>query len=96
MQCTRKRLITQFNTDHLLANTKSLEGNPVAWICTTVKFTVSYTCTNSSEVGDTQHWLNDDVGILDRLKSDLAPEIMGKHTKFQDQVKRLQTDTFKS
>ena len=32
MQLNRKRLNAQFYTDHLLAKTKSLEGNTGAWI----------------------------------------------------------------
>ena len=40
-----------------------------------------------SEVVDTLRRFANDVGILDRLRSDLAPEITGKRTEFQAQVK---------
>ena len=92
MQLNRKRLNAQFYTDHLLAKTKSLDGNTGAWVYTTGKFTAVYPCEKRSEVGDTLRRFADDVGIPDRLKSDLAPEITGKHTEFQAQVKRLRID----
>ena len=53
---------------------------------------MEYLCTKRSEVGDTLLRFADDVRILNRLRSDLAPEIMGKHTEFQAQVKRLQIE----
>ena len=78
MQLNMKRLNARFYNDHLLANTKSLEGNTGARIYTTGKFKVAYPCTNHSEVGDTLQQFTDDVGIPDRLRSDMAPEILGK------------------
>ena len=42
MHLNRTRLNAKFNTDHLLANTKSLEGNTGAWIYNTVSFAVVY------------------------------------------------------
>ena len=87
-----KRLNTKFYTDQFLAKTKYLEGNTGAWIYTTGKFTVAYPCTNLSEVGDTLQQFADDVGIPDQLSSDLASEITGNHTEFQDKVKCLRID----
>ena len=92
MQLNRRRLNAQFYTDHLVAQTKSLDGNTGAWIYTTGKFTTVYPCAKRSEVGDTLRMFADDVRIPDRLRSDLAPEITGKNTEFQAQVKRLRID----
>ncbi len=84
----RKRLNAQFYTDHLVAKTKSLDGNTGAWVYTTGKFTAVYPCALQSEAGDTLKKFADDHGIPDRLRADLAPEITGKHKEFQAQVKR--------
>ena len=48
-----------------------------------------YPCTNRSEVGDALQRFDNDVGIPDRLRSDMTPEITVKHTEFQAQVKHL-------
>ena len=92
MQLNRKRLNAQFYTDHLPAKTKSLDANTGAWVYTTGKFTAEYPCVKRDEAGDTLRRFSDDVGIPDRLRSDLASEITGKHTEFQAQVKRLRID----
>ena len=88
----RKHLNAQFYTDHLQTKTKSLEGNVGSWIYTTKNFTVAYPCKNRSELGYTLERFADDVVIPDVFKSDLAPEIIGKHTEFQAQIKRLHID----
>ena len=92
MQLNRKHLNAQFYTNHLLAKTKSLEGKTIAWDYNTGKFTMAYPCTQHSEVGDTLRQFAADVGIPDILRSDLSPEITGKYTEFQDQVKWLHID----
>ena len=51
-----------------------------------------YPYTKRSEVGDKIRRFAYGVGIRDRLRSDLVPEIKGKHTEFQDQLKRLRID----
>ena len=89
IKLNRKCLDAQFYTNHLLAKTNSLERNTGSSIYSTGIFTVAYSCTNCLEIGDTLRRLSDDVGIPDRLRSDMAPEITVKHTEFQDQVKRL-------
>ena len=89
MQLNRKRINAQFYTDKLLDKSNSLKGNTGARIYTTGKFTVKYPCTNNSEVGDTLRRFANDVGIPDRLRSDLALEILGKNMVVQAQVKRL-------
>ena len=88
MPLNMKLLNAQFYTDHLLDKNKSLECNMESWIYTTGEFIEAYTYTNNSEVGHKIRRLADDVGILDRFRSYLAPEIMVKHTAFQDQLKR--------
>ena len=92
VQLNRKRLNAQFYTDHLLSKTKSLKGKIGAWIYTTKCFTVAYPCTKRSEVGDALRQFADNVGILEILKSDLAPEITEKYTEFKAQVNRLFID----
>ena len=57
---------------------------------------MSYLCENLSEVGDILQRFADYVGISDRLRSYLAPDITGKHTEFQVQVKRLCIDLMHS
>ena len=89
MQFNRKRLNGQFYCDHLEAKTKSLDGNTGAWIYTTGKFTAVYPVESRKEAGDTLRRFADDVGIPDRLRTDLAPELIGKNTEFQAQAKRL-------
>ena len=42
MKLNMKCLNAQLYSDHLLDNTKSLEGNTGAWIYITGKFTVAY------------------------------------------------------
>ena len=53
MELNRNCLNEQFYTDQLLNKTKSLEGNMGAWLYTSKNFTVEYSCTKHSEVGDT-------------------------------------------
>ena len=50
---------------------------------------MAYTYTKRLSVGDNLPWFSDDVGIPDRLRSDMTPEITVKHTEFQAQVKHL-------
>ena len=92
MQLNWKRLNAQFYIDHLVAKTTSLDGNTGAWVYTTGKFTTVYPCEKRSEAGDTLRRFANDVGIPDKLRSDLAPEITGKNTEFQAQVKLLRID----
>ena len=89
MQLNKKRLNTQFSTDHVLTRTKPLERNSGAWIHTTGNSTVAFPYTKHSEVGDTLRLFSDDVGIPDILRTYLGPEIPGKHAEFQAQVKHL-------
>ena len=44
IQFNRKRLNRQLYCDHLVAKTKSFDGNTGAWLYTTGKFTVVYPC----------------------------------------------------
>ena len=79
IQLNRKRLDAKLYTDHLLAKTDSLEGNTGAYIYTTGNFTVAYTCIKLSEEVDALQRFADDAGVPDILRSDLAPDITGKH-----------------
>ena len=92
MQFNRKRLNGQFYCDHLVAKSKSLDGNTGAWLYTTGKFTVVYPCGSRREAGDTLRRFADDVGIQDQVISNMAPELTGKNTELQDQAKRLGID----
>ena len=84
MQLNRNHVNVQFYTNHLLAKTKYLGGNTGAWVYTNGKFTVAYPCTKLSEVGYTLRLFSYDVGIPDRFRLDLAPDILVKHTDVQD------------
>ena len=79
---TPEEVSQKFYTDHLLANTNYLEGNTGAWVYTNKKSTVAFSCTKPPEALYTLQLFTDDVGVLYRLKSDLAPEISGKYTEF--------------
>ena len=50
---------------------------------------MAYPFTKRSEVGDTIQQFSDDVGIPNRLRSDITPEITVNHKGFQAKVKRL-------
>ena len=92
MQLHRKRLNAQFYADHLVARTKFLYGSTGAWVYTTGKFTAAYPVANRLEAGDTLRRCKDNVGIPDRLRTDQAPEIIGKNTEFQAQSRMLHID----
>ena len=92
MQLHRKRLNAQFYADHLVARTKFLYGSTGTWVYTIVKFTAVYPVANRLEAGDTLRRYKENFGIPDRLRTDQAPEIMGKNTEFQPQAKRLHID----
>ena len=83
MQFNMKILNDKFYTDHLLSKNKYLEGNTGAWIYMTGNLRVSYPCKKRSEVGDTLQQFSERFRIPDRLRSDLALDITGKHTEFQ-------------
>ena len=82
----------QFYCDHLVAKTKSLDGNTGDWLYTMGKFRVVYPCGSIRKAVDTLRRFVDGVGIPDQVKSDLDPELTGKNTEFQAQAKRLGTD----
>ena len=92
MQFNQKRLNGQFYCDHLVAKTKSLDGNTRAWLYTTGKFTVVYPCGSIREAGDTLRRFADNVGIPYQVRSDLSTELTGKNTEFQAQSKHLGID----
>ena len=73
MQFNRKSLNEQFYCDHLVAKTKSLDGNTGAWLYTTGKFTGVYPCRSRPEAGDTLRRFAEDVGIPDQVRSELDP-----------------------
>ena len=83
IQLNRNPLNVQFYTDHLLSKAKSLEGNTGVWIYTTGKFTVTYSCKHYSEVGYILCRFARNAGIPYILRSDLAPEKMGKIWSFR-------------
>ena len=51
-----------------------------------------YPCEIRFKAGDTLRRFADDVGITDQVRSNLVPELTGKNTEFQAQVKRLGID----
>ena len=66
MQYNCKWLNHQFYTDHLIAKTKSLEGNTGTWVYMTGSFMAVYPVEKRSEVGDTLQRMAKDVGIPDK------------------------------
>ena len=92
MNFNRKRLNGQFYCNHLVAKTRSLDGNTGAWVYTAGSFTAVYPVKIRKGAGNTLRRFADDVGIPDRLRTDLEPELTGKNTEFQAQAKRLGID----
>ena len=70
----------KFYCDYLEAKTKSLDGNIGAWLYTTGSFTAVYPVASRKESGDTLRRFVDDVGIPDRLRTDLVLYLMGNNT----------------
>ena len=79
----------KFYYNYLEAKTKSLDGNIGAWLYTAGIFTAVYPVTSMKEAGDTLQRFADYVGILDRLRTDLALELTVKNTEFQAQARKL-------
>ena len=75
--------------DTLLSKVKSIRGNTCANVFTQGRFTKVVPMTARSDVGQSLVYFTDNVGIPDRLRTDLAPEIVGNNTEFQAQAKRL-------
>ena len=72
VQLSSKLFNKKLYNDHLLAKNKYLEGNPGAWIYTTVNFTVAYPCSKRLEVVYMLWTFDDDVRIPYILRSDLV------------------------
>jgi hypothetical protein len=62
-----------------------------AWVYTNSKYTCVYPVQKSSQVLETLKKFVDDVGIPERLRADQAPEVVGAHTEFQNEIWHIQT-----
>ena len=73
-----------------------MDDNIGAWLFTTGSFTAVYPFTSMKEAGDTLQRFADYVGILDRLRTDLALELTVKNTEFQAQARKLNVNIMHS
>ena len=89
LNLNQRRLRDQFYMDHLTSKTKSLNGNVGAWVITNGSFTEVYPVDHRNKVAEALTDFAQDVGIPTDLRCDLAPEVTGRHTKFQEEVRRL-------
>lgn len=62
--------------------TKSLYQNTGAWLYTNGHFTSGYPTVTWGEVSNTLNEFCNDVGTPAKLKSDHAPELVGRNTPF--------------
>ena len=69
-----------------------MDGNISVWLYTEGSFTSVYPVASRKESGDTLRKFADDVGIPDRLRTDLALELSGKNTELQAQARKLNVD----
>jgi hypothetical protein len=74
-----------------MSRRKSLSGNTGAWVYTNGKFTCVYPTANQQQVAETLKEFVDDVGILEMLRADQAPEMVGSNTDFQKEIRRIRT-----
>ena len=87
LDLNKRRLNDRFSMDHMLAKTVSLNGNKGAFVYTNGKFTKVYPVSTQAKVAETLTDFSDDVGIPSDLRVDLAPEMEGRHTAFQQEVR---------
>eukprot|EP00956_Cyclotella_meneghiniana_P012523 scaffold17820_cov42-Cyclotella_meneghiniana.AAC.5 len=71
----RNRLGGQWYVDHFTAQKKSINQNTGAWVYSNGNMSKVYPVRSRSEVADTLSTMCNDIGILDRLKMDRAPEL---------------------
>ena len=85
----RRRLGGQWYMDHLMSKVVSLGGNNGAWVYTNGRYTKTVPTDSRRKAGATLTEFSEDVGIPADMRADLAPELTGKHTDFQKEVRRL-------
>jgi hypothetical protein len=88
----RTYLKGQWYIDHMTAKKKSINGNTGAWLYTNGHFTASYPTESRSDVSFTLNTFCDDVGTPKRLKSDRAPELVGRNTPFLKLARKRHID----
>jgi predicted ATPase len=74
-----------------MSRRKSLSGNTGAWVYTNGKFTCVYPTASRQQVAETLKEFVDDVGIPEMLRADQAPEMVGRNTDFQKEIRRIRT-----
>ena len=92
----RRRLMSHFYMDTLIAKTKSLKGNKYAQVYTNGRFTQVYPMLDvtGASIGQTLTDFSDDVGIPDKLTCDLHASQAGTKTKFMEEVRRLKINLY--
>lgn len=84
----RKYLKGQFYADYLESKVKSINQNNGAFVITNGDYTEVYPTSTRSSAADALLDFCDNVGIPERLKTDLAPEFAGKRTEFGKVARR--------
>lgn len=85
----RRRLLGTWYTDTLFSKVKSLRGNTCAQVITNGAYTRVTPLPSRKYVAQALTEMSDDIGIPDVLVADLAPEMEGRHTEFQKEIRRL-------
>ena len=89
----RRRLNTRFYTDTLFSRNKSGRSNTCAQVYTDGMFTLVCPMGAKSEVGDTLQLFFDEVGVMENLTHDGAPEMTGKNTDFYKLARKNRVST---
>ena len=88
----RPRLGGQWYVDHMSAQKKSINQNTGAWVYSNGNLTKVYPVRARSEVDDTLSTFCSDLGVPANLKSDRAPELVGKGTPFYKHARKRHID----
>jgi hypothetical protein len=89
LHLNRKRLPGKWYTDHLFAKVKSLDGNTCAQVITNGCYTRVTPLTTTKDSYLCLEEMERDVGIPEYLRTDLAPELSGKHTQWMKTIRQL-------
>jgi hypothetical protein len=84
----RNRLDVSFSSDTLFAKVKSLQGNSCAQLYTTGKYTKLYPMPDktAASIGETILDVFNNVGIPNKMVTDLGSEMVGRYTPFRKEV----------
>ena len=88
----RTYLKGQWYLDHMTAKKRSINQNTGAWLYTNGHYTACYPTESRRNAVDTLSAFCDDVGTPKRLKSDRAPELVGRATPFLHLARKRHID----